>query len=271
MSDRERLRDGSVVATATERMARRLRTAAATARVGRLLPSLIGSRGEGVDEAEADGEPRPRPTGAIRRLTARSAVARTLHLTRVRIGAATANARLTDAGEAIGRFVRGSFCYRWLTAEPDPDVIVIDLRETATVGPLLRAVRRGVETLAPGVTSARLTRAGRTAASRLRERPVRAAGCALFCAAVGGIGALAVGGDPGRLSVAALVALGIVAAVGMRSTASWDEVRESRVLRTLAAVLEPPEPPGRTGADTADGAEQPSSRSIDARNDDSRD
>jgi hypothetical protein len=27
--------------------------------------------------------------------------------------------------------------WRWLTAEPDPDVIVIDLRETLTVGPVI--------------------------------------------------------------------------------------------------------------------------------------
>jgi hypothetical protein len=30
-----------------------------------------------------------------------------------------------------------SYIYRWLTTEPDPEVIVIDLRETWTVGPVL--------------------------------------------------------------------------------------------------------------------------------------
>jgi hypothetical protein len=33
--------------------------------------------------------------------------------------------------------VRASFLYRWLTAEPEPEVVVIDLRETYAVGPLL--------------------------------------------------------------------------------------------------------------------------------------
>jgi hypothetical protein len=40
----------------------------------------------------------------------------------------------------IGIIWRASFAYSWLTAEPEPDVIVIDLRETVTIGPLLRLV-----------------------------------------------------------------------------------------------------------------------------------
>lgn len=40
----------------------------------------------------------------------------------------------------IGIVWRASFGYRWLTAEPEPDVIVIDLRETVTVGPLLGVI-----------------------------------------------------------------------------------------------------------------------------------
>ncbi|WP_143920326.1 hypothetical protein [Halorhabdus utahensis] len=41
----------------------------------------------------------------------------------------------------IQRFLRHSPIYRWLTSEPDADVIVIDLRETVTVGPVLRLVQ----------------------------------------------------------------------------------------------------------------------------------
>lgn len=42
-----------------------------------------------------------------------------------------------------------SYCYRWLTAEPDPDVIVIDLRETWTVGPLLKLMTTAVAWVLP--------------------------------------------------------------------------------------------------------------------------
>jgi hypothetical protein len=37
--------------------------------------------------------------------------------------------------------------HRWLTAEPDPDVIVVDLRETVTVGPVILVLDRIVESV----------------------------------------------------------------------------------------------------------------------------
>ncbi|MFU1780586.1 hypothetical protein ACM16X_04315 [Haloarcula japonica] len=37
-------------------------------------------------------------------------------------------------GARVGEFVQKSYCYRWLTKEPDPEVVVIDLRETYVVG-----------------------------------------------------------------------------------------------------------------------------------------
>lgn len=36
------------------------------------------------------------------------------------------------------RIVLGSRLYRWLSEDPEPEVIVIDLRKTRTVGPVLR-------------------------------------------------------------------------------------------------------------------------------------
>lgn len=38
-----------------------------------------------------------------------------------------------------------SYCYRWLTAEPDPEIIVIDLQKTHTVGPFIGLLERAVE------------------------------------------------------------------------------------------------------------------------------
>jgi hypothetical protein len=45
-------------------------------------------------------------------------------------------------GTRASTLVRESYCYRWLTKEPDPDVIVINLRETYTVGPLIALLDR---------------------------------------------------------------------------------------------------------------------------------
>ena len=49
---------------------------------------------------------------------------------------------IVQMGTTVGRWARHSFLYRWLTAEPDPEVIVIDLRETYTVGPVLAILDR---------------------------------------------------------------------------------------------------------------------------------
>jgi hypothetical protein len=49
----------------------------------------------------------------------------------------------------VGVLTRNSFLYRWLTTEPEPDVIVIDLTETWSVGPIIRGVDRVVQFLQP--------------------------------------------------------------------------------------------------------------------------
>lgn len=56
--------------------------------------------------------------------------------------ASVANARIRSA-------VRGSTLYRWLTTEPEPDVVVIDLRETRTVGPVLALLDRIFDVVIP--------------------------------------------------------------------------------------------------------------------------
>jgi hypothetical protein len=59
-----------------------------------------------------------------------------------RLSAISDGSQVISAGRAIGvrasEFVQQSYCYRWLTKEPDPEVIVIDLRETYTVGPFIK-------------------------------------------------------------------------------------------------------------------------------------
>jgi hypothetical protein len=52
--------------------------------------------------------------------------------------------RLAAAGAAVSTWVRNSRVYGWLTAEPEPDVIVVDLRETWTVGPVIGVLDRVV-------------------------------------------------------------------------------------------------------------------------------
>lgn len=58
------------------------------------------------------------------------------------LGTTAHHARVTQYFRRLRRWGRHSFLYRWLTKEPEPDVIVIDLRETYTVGPLLAGLDR---------------------------------------------------------------------------------------------------------------------------------
>lgn len=58
------------------------------------------------------------------------------------LATATRNSALTGAVRTLERYVCHSVLYSWLTAEPDPDVIVIDLRDTYTVGPVIAVLDR---------------------------------------------------------------------------------------------------------------------------------
>lgn len=89
----------------------------------------------------------------LRRASRDSRVLGTLRTARARLAAGVDRSHVLRAlghvGETVGRWVRGSWLYGWLTAEPDPEVIVVDLRETWTVGPVIAALDRVVGWVAP--------------------------------------------------------------------------------------------------------------------------
>ncbi|NHN40965.1 hypothetical protein G9C85_04850 [Halorubellus sp. JP-L1] len=111
-----------------------------------------------------------------------------------RVGSVVSSAAAKGTGvvERVANFVRGSSLYRWLTAEPEPDVVVIDLRETYTIGPFIRlldaiieclqpyweasTIKRATETFVRGMERAAETKPGRVLASILAppEPPARA-------------------------------------------------------------------------------------------------
>jgi hypothetical protein len=57
--------------------------------------------------------------------------------------------RMGGVARIAADYVRDSAIYTWLTKEPEPEVIVIDLRETRTVGPFIRLLDSVVDRLAP--------------------------------------------------------------------------------------------------------------------------
>ncbi|WP_135824575.1 hypothetical protein [Halorussus ruber] len=75
---------------------------------------------------------------------------------------------IAKSGRTFAFWIHFSFFYRWLTKKPNPEVVVIDLRETYTVGPFIRLLNRLAPTVAriwQGSFVARITIRLRTAAN----------------------------------------------------------------------------------------------------------
>jgi hypothetical protein len=153
------------------------------------------------------------------------------------------SSRLVAAVRAVGRWARQSFLYRWLTKEPDPEVIVIDLRETYTVGPIIGALDWTVTKLAPWWRASGVRRLCASAADQFRERPIHTLGVMLIVAvAMRLVVGVAAGNLSGR-TVALSLALFGAGAIATRSDHSMADLRDTRGYELLAAALEPPEPP----------------------------
>jgi len=153
------------------------------------------------------------------------------------------------------RWVESSYLYRWLTAEPDPEVIVIDLRETWTVGPVLAVLDVVLDYLISVAEDSTTLHWIDRALAWIREAPVRSASFGIASATVG---YLALANLFGGLSTTTYLTAGgilILAFLGTRVGLTWSELQETAAVRLLVAVLEPPEPPerndseGRTGSD----------------------
>ena len=71
-----------------------------------------------------------------------STVVRTYRQFSASLANAAENSTLARLLSTLGAWLCASYCYRWLTAEPDPEIVVIDLRKTYTVGPFIALLDR---------------------------------------------------------------------------------------------------------------------------------
>ncbi|MCU4926454.1 hypothetical protein OB905_10725 [Halobacteria archaeon AArc-dxtr1] len=171
-----------------------------------------------------------------------------------RVGATADGARLVAAGLAVRWWAFGSRAYRWLTREPDPEVIVIDLRETRTVGPVLSLVDRTVAAVTASAPASRLGEAGAAFAATVRARPIRVVGLIGITAAVSVLLlAIAAGSLTQSVVVGSLSLVGL-SALGLRSRRTLTGVRSSRTFRAVEAAFKPPALPEREPADARNGS-----------------
>lgn len=146
-----------------------------------------------------------------------------------------------------GRAARASWLYRWLTTEPEPDVIVIELRETAIVGPLLGVLDWVVVRLLAHWDGSMASMVTDRAIAVLRARPVQAGSTAVLAAVLANQALMIAAGSPTAEAIGVhLLAMGLALA-GTRLTYSAGDLAETRVYGVLVALLEPPEPPETSG------------------------
>jgi hypothetical protein len=243
MSHENAFARGSIVVRALVRVRDCLESGIAASWVVGTLRSLRPERDVAGDDAEKSEELAGRSVAAS--VQERSRVLQSLRRIWAGLRGATAVSRSAAGVQWFRRAVEASWLYRWLTAEPDPDVIVIDLRETLTVGPWLALIERAVRWLLPATVSSVLFQLGGRTAAVLRARPVQLLSLFVGSGAAAGLLLTVATGEPSRPAVAVLALVVVFAALGSREDRSWTEVRESRWVELLAAAFEPPEPPAQ--------------------------
>lgn len=149
---------------------------------------------------------------------------------------------MRTAGARVGAWVRASALYRWLTAEPDPEVIVIDLRETWTVGPFLRVFDWVLDRLVDAAAESRLIAIMQRCAAATYAAPIRVAGTlvATLGLAIAGTTLLS-DGVTTRLAIG--LGLTVAGLFAMQDDHDWETLRETRPVTLALAALAPPEPP----------------------------
>lgn len=152
-------------------------------------------------------------------------------------------AAVTDLGRWTEAAVRASWLYRWLTTEPEPEVIVIDLRQTVSIGPVIAAIDQLVRWLVPASHRSAVIGAGEWCSRSVSAAPVLAASLLVGVAVSTELGIALAMGDPTRSGIVARGVLLGLAVLGTRIRMTFDELVETRPIRLFLSVLEPPEPP----------------------------
>lgn len=216
----------------------------------------------------SDGTERLRSLGrTVRSWLGRSTAGQAGRAVSRRLEAFASGSHALSGLSAVERWVRSSWLYRWLTAEPEPDVVVIDLRETVTVRPFLAAIDESIGLLVTGRRTSIVRRSVEGVSQRLRSSPVRYASLFGLFALLGATAASVVRGTLSATGVWIRLVLVLAFLAGARVDRPWAELRTSRPVQLLIAALEPPEPPGEHGyRDTSRGesgnsADRPAERS----------
>ena len=169
----------------------------------------------------------------------------------------------------VRRFVESSWLYRWLTAEPDAEVVVIDLRETLSAGPVLAQIDQRIRDFIAVMPTSGGLRRGYRLRDGFRAHPIRIVSFgALGVILVGFLGIVATGGPVGIATFGLMIGL-LVAARGTQNRTPLSEITDTSWYQTLAETFEPPAPPEGPPSDQPTDS-SPSTTAVDDRSDDLR-
>ncbi|WP_256393046.1 hypothetical protein [Natronoarchaeum rubrum] len=198
-------------------------------------------------ERTEETEPSKPATGIADRVTefVPDAVVERATNARRRVTTTVENSRLTAVAAKCRRYVVSSYLYRWLTKEPDPDVIVIDLRETRTVGPFIRLLDAVIEWLIPIWRESRAKALIEDINVAIRDAPLRVGGAALAAAILTHLLFTLVAQSFSIASAVVHVGLLGVAAISIRSSVTLEELLDTKTAQFLLSTFEPPDPPKR--------------------------
>jgi len=157
--------------------------------------------------------------------------------------AVAGNSRLAATARWTERAMRASWLYRWLTAEPDPDVVVIDLRETVVIGPILALLDRLLGPFVRNWNRARVNTGLTRLSDRFVARPVTVASVVVLGAVLTELLVLVGLGTPSPSAVGSRLLLVSVALAGTRVRASADELTDTSAHDPVVTLLSPPESP----------------------------
>jgi len=157
--------------------------------------------------------------------------------------------------EVCLRWIRNARLYRWLTADPEPNVITVDLRDSRVLAPLLSLLERTLAVLVPAVINARTRRLAGALRRWFVAAPLHRLGVGTVSLSGVGLAAAALTGTLTRIVAALLLGGAAVGVVLRTDRRSWRDLRTTTLGRLLVAIFVPPEPPAqRDDRQATDGA-----------------
>ena len=139
------------------------------------------------------------------------------------------------------QWLKASIGYRWLTTDPEPERVVVDFEDTRIVWPFIALFDRGVGHLSPRWSGSHMSDTFSRVSHSVHKNPIRIA-CVTALAAVAIFFSLGV--SFGTLSTSAVIAVAavvIAVTAGLRRHSSLAELQESRLVRRMLELVEPPE------------------------------